>query len=76
VAEPAPDPAEDVPALDESLVERAYRLERAKRRARSERERARRGAGLRFWLALALLLTLATVLAVTAWREIQTLFGL
>jgi cell division protein FtsB len=57
-------------------VTRAYRLERAKRRARHERDRARRRASLRFLGVLLVLLTLAVVLGATAWQQIQRLFGL
>ena len=38
--------------IDPSAVDRAYLQERARRRARFERSRARRRAGLRFWIVL------------------------
>ena len=75
MAEPArKQPA--APPLDPGAVERAYRLERARRRARLERSRRSREASLRFAVALVVLLGLALVLALAAWREIQRLFGL
>ena len=76
MAEPARRNAEEAPPLDPSAVERAYRLERAKRRARVERARAARLAGLRFIVMLLLLLGLGGFLALTAWQQIQSLFGL
>jgi hypothetical protein len=75
VAQPARRPAED-PLLDPTAVARAYRLERAKRRARAERDRAKRLARLRFLLTLLVLLAFASALGLTAWHEIQRLFGI
>ena len=74
---PAPlrQPAE-TPPLDPAAVDRAYRLERARRKARLERDRARRRANVRFTVATLVLLALAVAVAFTAWREIQRLFGL
>jgi hypothetical protein len=57
-------------------VERAYRLQRARRRARIDRNRARRRAGVRFLLVLAALVALAAYLSLTVWNEIEQLFGL
>jgi hypothetical protein len=70
------------PAQDETIpvdphaIDRAYRLERAKRRARVERRRARRLAGFRFFLALVVLLALSVGFVVVVWRQVQELFGL
>jgi hypothetical protein len=64
------------PPVDPHAVQRAYRLERAKRRARSERQLERRLAGLRFGLAVVILLSLAIVLALAVWQQIERLFGL
>jgi hypothetical protein len=72
----ASDPATDVPPIDPTAVSRAYRFHRARRRARSERTRATRRAGIRFWIVLLLLLAASIVLAVTFWRQVQELFGL
>ncbi len=58
------------------MVERAYRLERAKRRARGDRDRALRRARLRFFGVLLALLGLAAAFGLTAWQQIQRLFGL
>jgi hypothetical protein len=76
VAEPARRSVPQAPPLDPAAVERAYRLERAKRRARGERERALRRARLRFVVVLVTLLGFAAALGLTAWQQIQRLFGL
>jgi hypothetical protein len=57
-------------------VERAYRLQRARRRARITRNRRQRHAGLRFLLVLAALVALSAYLMLTVWHEIEQLFGL
>lgn len=62
--------------VDPHAVDRAYRLERAKRRARVERSRARRLAGFRFFLGLVVLLALSVGFVVVVWRQVQELFGL
>ena len=79
MAEPATRP----PAGDDGAavrlrvaVDRAYLQERARRRARSERSRARRRAGLRFWLVLLGLVAVSVLLTLTIWREVERLFGL
>jgi hypothetical protein len=79
-----PDPATDEvsqqpangPPIDPTAVSRAYRFHRARRRARLERTRATRRAGVRFWFVLVLLLAASAALAVTFWRQVQELFGL
>ncbi|HWG54913.1 MAG TPA: hypothetical protein VNT58_00170 [Gaiellaceae bacterium] len=79
MAEPARRPAaggEAPPAFDPAAVDRAYLQERARRRARIERERAQRRASLRFWLVLLALLVVSIALSLTVWREIERLFGL
>jgi hypothetical protein len=78
MAQPAPRsrPQRERPPVDPHAVERAYRLERAKRRARLERQRARRLAGLRFSLVVVALLVISIVLVFAVWQEIQRLFGL
>lgn len=70
------DETTDVPPIDPTAVSRAYRFHRARRRARLERSRAMRRAGIRFWVVLLLLLAASIVLAVTFWRQVQELFGL
>jgi hypothetical protein len=64
------------PPVDPHAIDRAYRLERAKRRARVERQRARRRAGIRFFVTLVFLLALSVALVVVVWRQVQSLFGL
>jgi hypothetical protein len=76
VAQPARRSARETPPLDPSAVQRAYRHERAKRRARHERDRAHRRAGLRFLGVLLVLLGMAVALGLTAWQQIERLFGL
>ena len=78
MAEPAtrPPAGDEAPPFDPVAVDRAYLAERARRRARIERTRARRRAGLRFWLVLLVLLAASLLLTLTIWREIERLFGL
>lgn len=77
MAEPArrrPEP--DAPSFDRVAVERAYRLQRARRRARVARSREKRRAGLRFLLVLVALVALSVYLSLTVWNEVERLFGL
>ena len=67
---------DDAPSLDPAAVEHAYLRERARRRARSERANAARSSNARFWVVLAVLVFLTVFLALTAWHEIQTTFGI
>jgi hypothetical protein len=77
VAEPARRPPEpDAPSFDRAAVERAYRLQRARRRARVAHTREQRRAGLRFLLVLIALVALSVYLSLTVWNEIERLFGL
>jgi hypothetical protein len=66
----------EAPPVDSEAVGRAYRIERARRRARVERARARRLAGIRFLGFVAALLALTVFLSLTIWQEIERLFGL
>ncbi|HSC93029.1 MAG TPA: hypothetical protein VLB86_15350 [Gaiellaceae bacterium] len=68
--------SEAPPPVDPTAVQRAYRLERAKRRARVDRDRERRLAAFRFTSVLLLLVTLAALLVITVWNQIENLFGL
>jgi hypothetical protein len=73
-----PQPArleDDPPSLDPLAIERNYRRERARRRARIERQRTARRSDVRFWITLFVLAFLAAFVILTAWREIQNLFG-
>ena len=78
MAQPAPrsQPDREGPPVDPHAIRRAYRHERAKRRARVERQRAQQLAGLRFGLALVILFSIAIVLALAVWQQIERLFGL
>jgi hypothetical protein len=77
VAQAARTPVEDeLPPIDPVAIDRAYRLERARRRVRDERRRASRRANRRFWFILLGLLVACVVLAVTVWNEVERLFGL
>jgi hypothetical protein len=67
---------EDGPPIDPEAIEDAYRFHRARRRARVERRRRARHAGIRFWLVLLVLVAACSVLAVTLWHEVERLFGL
>ena len=69
-------PPSDAAPFDPVAVDRAYLQERARRRARTERSRARRRAGLRFWLVLLGLVAVSVLLTLTIWREVERLFGL
>jgi hypothetical protein len=79
MAKPARRPAaggDAPPPYDPVAIDRAYLQERARRRARVERKRARRRASLRFWFVLLVLLAASMLLSLTIWREIERLFGL
>jgi hypothetical protein len=79
MAQPAtrhPPRDDDAPSLDPAAVEHAYLRERARRRARSQRANVARSSNARFWVVLAVLVFLTVILALTAWHEIQTTFGI
>ncbi len=78
MAEPARrrDAVEDPPPVDPSAVDRAYRIHRARRRAREERVRERSLARIRFWAVLLTLLVVTAYLGLVVWRQIEQLFGL
>jgi len=67
---------EDAPSLDPAAIERAYLRERARRRARHERRTAAQSSNARFWVVIAVLVFLTVLIALTAWHEVQTTFGL
>jgi hypothetical protein len=69
---PAPD---DAPSLDPLAIERNYRRERARRRARIERKSAARRSEVRFWVTLLVLSFVTAFVILAAWHEVQTLFG-
>jgi cytochrome c-type biogenesis protein CcmH/NrfG len=76
VAHPARDPESEAPVTDPETLERAYRLQRAKRKARQEHERERRRARLRFLVVLLLLVALMATFAILAWHQVQQAFGI
>lgn len=79
VAEPAwkPSlPAEEPPLADPDAIRRAYRRERAKRRARVEHRREAKYASLRFWAIMWLLLVVLVIAGLAIWAQVQQLFGL
>ncbi|HEY3184025.1 MAG TPA: hypothetical protein VGJ77_14385 [Gaiellaceae bacterium] len=67
---------EDSPSLDPAAIERAYLRERARRRHRSRRKTEARRSNLRFWVVLIGLALLTVFLALTAWHEVQQIFGI
>ena len=69
-----PEP-ETEPPLDPYAVADAYRLHRARRRARIEHLREKRRAGLRFWLVVLVLIAASVALVVLVVDEVQKLFG-
>jgi hypothetical protein len=69
-----PEP-ETEPPLDPYAVADAYRLHRARRRARIEHLREKRRAGLRFWLVVLVLMAASVALVVLVVDEVQKLFG-
>ena len=66
----------DEPSLDPAAIERAYRRERARRRARYAHANAARSQSARFWVVLAVLVFLTVVFTLTTWHEVQSLFGI
>jgi hypothetical protein len=68
--------ATDEPPVDPAAIDRAYHVYRAKRRAQAARAREQAHARLRFLVAIVVLTTLAVVLFLTLWHEIQHVFGL
>jgi hypothetical protein len=62
--------------LDPTAIQREYRRQRIRRRAREDRAREKALASLRFWLALTAVLATSIGLAIVIWNQIQRLFGL
>jgi hypothetical protein len=62
--------------LDPIAVQRNYRRQRIKRRAREERAYEKNLARLRFWLALTAVIATSIGLALVIWNQFQRLFGL
>lgn len=74
MAEPAP-VQDDTPSLDPLAIERNYRRERARRRAKIERRTEARRSNVRFWVTVVVLLFVTAFAILAAWHEVQTLFG-
>jgi hypothetical protein len=62
--------------VDPTAVERAYRRERLRRRAREDRARERQLAAVRFWFAVTAVIGASIGLAIVIWQQIHRLFGL
>ena len=78
MAEPAhetPTVPEDAPSLDPLAIERNYRRERARRRARIEHKSKVRRSDVRFYVTLLVLAFVTAFVILAAWHEVQTLFG-
>jgi hypothetical protein len=79
MAEPVrqtPTAPDDAPSLDPLAIERNYRRERARRRARIERKSAARRSDVRFWVTLLALSFVTAFVILAAWHEVQTLVGI
>jgi hypothetical protein len=74
MAEPA-SLEDESPSLDPRAIERNYRRERARRRAKVERQSAVKRSNVRFWVSLLVLTFLTAFAILAAWHEVQTLFG-
>jgi hypothetical protein len=79
MAQPARRPSAldpDSPSLDPAAIERAYLREKARRRQRIDRRTEARRSRVRFWIVFVGLVFLTLFLALTAWRELQQIFGI
>jgi hypothetical protein len=76
VALPERQRVEEEELLDPTAIQRNYRRQRVKRRAREDRARERALARLRFWLVLVVVLATSIGLAIVIWNQIERLFGL
>jgi hypothetical protein len=76
VALPERQRVEEEELLDPTAIQRNYRRQRVKRRAREDRARERALARLRFWLVLVVVLATSVGLAIVIWNQIERLFGL
>jgi hypothetical protein len=68
-------PIDEVP-IDPDAVERRYRLERARRRARERRKQETKLARFRFYAVMLMLVVGSVALLILAWQQIERLFGL
>lgn len=69
-------PDSDEPPIDPTAIARAYERERARRRVRQDKTRARNRAHLRFYVTMLVLLVAVGAIALLIWQETQTLFGI
>jgi hypothetical protein len=76
MALPERKPVEEEELVDPTAVQRAYRRERLRRRAREERDRERQLAALRFWLAVLTVIGTSIGIVIVIWQQIHRLFGL
>jgi hypothetical protein len=78
MAEPAPQTPlldDDAPSLDPLAIERNYRRERARRRARLEHKSRVQRSNVRFYVTLLVLAFATAFIMLAAWHEVQSLFG-
>ena len=68
--------APQAPVDTSDAIRHAYRFHRTKRRLQVERRRASQLAALRFAAVLAALVFVFVVVSLTAWAQVQRLFGL
>ncbi len=71
-----PEPPPESPPLDPYAIRRNYRRERLRRRAIRDRKHEQKLAGVRFDVFIFVLLALSVFLTLTAWHEVQRLFGI
>ena len=76
MAQPARRQTSANPPVDPTAIHRAYRMERAKRRAKIEQARERRLARLRFLAVILVLLGLFFFFLIVVWQRVTQLFGL
>jgi hypothetical protein len=69
-------PDEDEAPVDPSAIELRYRYHRARRQARVRAKEESKLARYRFYIAMAILLSIAIAFVVFSWQEIQRLFGI
>ena len=61
--------------LDPAVVQRAYQLHRARRRAHRNRRQETKRAKLRFWFVLFALMAASVFLSIVIWHQIERTFG-
>jgi len=71
-----PHPGVQAPSVVVPVRTRAWRRERARRRARLEHRREQRVAGVRFLVLIGVLLFVTLFLSLSIWEKIGSLFGL